>query len=181
MTAPDAGPRNPLRRHYGVAVVVGTAAATAGIGAALWSAGPQGTSLADLWSLRFVRPDGGELALAPLRGRPLLLNFWATWCAPCVTEMPLLAAFRREHRAAGWEVVGLAVDQSDPVRRFIAEHHIEFPIGLAGAAGIELARSFGNTTGGLPFSLAVGADGQVRERKLGALDGTLLARWARAA
>jgi thiol-disulfide isomerase/thioredoxin len=135
----------------------------------------------DLWSLQFDRPEGGTLALASLRGRPLLVNFWATWCPPCVKEMPLLDAFARAQAArgaAGWQVIGLAVDGPTPVREFLKKTPVGFPIGLAGFGGTELARQLGNTTGGLPYTVVLGADGQVLHRKLGETNVQELQSWA---
>ena len=63
-----------------------------------------------LWDRSFPAPDGSALALATLRGRPLLVNFWATWCPPCVEELPLLSSFYNENKANGWQLIGLAVD-----------------------------------------------------------------------
>jgi thiol-disulfide isomerase/thioredoxin len=133
---------------------------------------------ADFWSLRFERPEGGELVLATLRGQPLLLNFWATWCPPCVTEMPMLDAFQRAQRERGWHVVGLAVDGPTPVRDFLRQRPMGFAIGLAGLDGVELARDLGNISGGLPFTVVVGRSGRAEHRKLGALGDADLARWA---
>lgn len=174
--APDLSAARSRRRL----LVLGIGGAAAAAGATLaWrrevAKPPPGV---DVWGLRFPRPGGGEVVLATLRGRPVLLNFWATWCPPCVTEMPLLDAFHARHGAQGWTVVGLAVDQEKPVLRFLAERSISFPIGLAGAAGLELARDLGNAAGGLPFSVAFGADGKVLQTKLGALDEPTLSAWA---
>ena len=102
-----------------------------------------------------------------MQGRPLLLNFWATWCPPCVQELPELAQFQREFRAQGWQVLGLAVDSPTPVREFLKKLPLDFDIGMAGLTGTELTRKLGNTQGGLPFSVAFGADGEVIWRKLG--------------
>ena len=102
-----------------------------------------------------------------MQGRPLLLNFWATWCPPCVQELPELAQFQREFRAQGWQVLGLAVDSPTPVREFLKKLPLDFDIGMAGLTGTELARKLGNTQGGLPFSVAFGVDGEVIWRKLG--------------
>ncbi|GCL64213.1 TlpA disulfide reductase family protein [Pseudaquabacterium pictum] len=179
------------RRHLlvgGVAV----AAAAAGAGAAWWrqqavtatapGAEPgDAAALAALWALRLERPEGGELVFAGLRGKPLLLNFWATWCPPCVKEMPELDRFHQAFQSRGWQVVGLAIDGPTPVRAFLAKVKVGFPIGLAGLAGTELVRSLGNAQGALPFSVLIGANGQVLQRKRGETTYDELAGWAKQA
>jgi thiol-disulfide isomerase/thioredoxin len=154
-----------------------------GAGVAIWRSGPgsqaaDDTVAADIWSLSFERLDGTSLAMRSLRGKPLLLNFWATWCAPCVTELPLLDAFSREH-AERWQVLGLAVDRPDPVRRFAAERALHLPLALAGMEGLELSRSLGNKVAALPFSVAFDSRGRIAERRLGVLDAELLRDWSR--
>jgi thiol-disulfide isomerase/thioredoxin len=131
------------------------------------------------WRLRFDTPTGGSLAMADLKGRPLLVNFWATWCAPCVREMPEIDRFYRDHAAKGWQVVGLAIDAPTPVREFLGRVPVGFPIGLAGLGGTELVRELGNERGGLPFSLAFDRQGKVAHRKLGETSYDELAVWAR--
>lgn len=159
------------------------AAAAAGAGLHLWRRDRAAAAALppDFWALRFEQPGGGELALADQRGQPLLLNFWATWCPPCVTEMPMLDAFHRSHRDRGWRVVGLAVDGPTPVREFLQRRPMGFAIGLAGLTGVELTRQLGNASGGLPFTIVIGRSGGVHERKLGALTEADLSRWADAA
>lgn len=159
---------------------VAAAAAASGAGWAWWKFRPHGVeqgAAEALWGQSFQTPEGAAMDMHSFQGRPLLLNFWATWCAPCVTEMPLLDAFWRSQRTSGWQVVGLAVDAADPVRAFIRAHAIEFPIGLAGAAGLRLAGELGNSAGGLPFSVALSSHGGVLRHKLGLLDSQTLDDW----
>ncbi|MDA8444501.1 TlpA family protein disulfide reductase [Paracidovorax valerianellae] len=160
---------------------VAAAAALGGAGLAWWRFQPHAVMTgaeAALWAERFDAPAGGEpVAMERFRGKPLLVNFWATWCPPCVDELPLLNAFYRENAAKGWQVVGLAIDQPSSVRKFLDRLPLEFPVGLAGLSGTELGRSLGNLTGGLPFSVLLGADGTVLHRKMGQVTPQDLQQW----
>lgn len=169
----------PARRRWLLAAVAG-AAGLGGIGLALRMRGLQSTrenAEAGLWRLKFVTPDGESLSMASLRGRPMLLNFWASWCQPCVEELPLLSGFYRENLTRGWQVIGLAVDQVDPVKRFLAKTQVSFPVALAGADGIELGKSLGNLSGGLPFTVVFGSGGLVAHRKMGKVTPEDLRAW----
>jgi thiol-disulfide isomerase/thioredoxin len=132
-----------------------------------------------VWTLRFPQPAGGELDMARLRGAPLLLNFWATWCPPCIREMPALDRVHREFAPRGLRVVGLAIDAPTPVREFLARAPVGYDIGLAGFEGTEIGRRLGNDRGALPFSVLFGADGRIRQRKLGEASHDDLVAWAR--
>lgn len=133
---------------------------------------------ADFWTRQFDTPVGPALALSSLQGRPLLINFWATWCPPCVKEMPELDRFHREFSGQGWHVLGLAIDSPTPVKGFLAKKPVAFPIGLAGLGGTELAQALGNSAGGLPFSVMIDAQGGIRQRKMGPTSFEELAGWA---
>lgn len=167
------------RRRWLYAAVA-AAAGFGGAGLAWWKYRPgpaDAGALAALWSLSFETPAGGRLAMRSLQGRPLLINFWATWCPPCVEELPLLDAFYRENMIKGWQVLGLAVDKAGPVRDFMTRQPLAFPVALAGMEGVGLSRSLGNAGGGLPFTVLVGADGAVLQRKIGKVAPADLALW----
>lgn len=173
-------PSDPARRRWLYAGVAG-AAALGGAGVAWWKFQPHamenGAEKA-LWALEFETPDGATLPLQRFLGKPLLINFWATWCAPCVEELPLLNAFYREHAPKGWQVVALAIDQPSSVRKFLTKLPLEFPVGLAGMQGTDLGRSLGNLTGGLPFTVVLGGEGRVLHRKMGQVTAQDLQQWA---
>lgn len=116
---------------------------------------------AALWAARFKTPAGAELALADFKGQWLLVNFWATWCAPCIKELPDLDRFHADFAAKGWRVLGLAIDGPTPVREFLAKRPVRFPVGLAGLNGAELARTLGNLRGGLPFTVLANPAGEL--------------------
>jgi thiol-disulfide isomerase/thioredoxin len=118
------------------------------------------------------------LGAASFKGKPLMLNFWATWCPPCVEELPLLNAFFNENKAKGWQVLGLAVDQAEPVRRFLTHSPLEFPVALAGFPGMEISKSLGNFSSGLPFTVLFNSDGAVVHRKMGRVSPDELQVWA---
>ena len=160
----------------GVAVL----AAIAGTGLALKKqpAGLDMETQQALWNAEFDTPDGQILKMQNLQGRPLVINFWATWCAPCVEEMPLLDIFFRQNVAKGWQMVGLAIDQPSRVRQYLSQNAISYPIGLAGMTGTELGRLLGNEVGGLPFTVVLDGKGGLIQRKLGKLSAQEIQAWA---
>ena len=163
---------------------VAAAAAMAGAGMAWWRYAPGETSAAAvdaLWASSFDTPQGTRLAMAAFRGKPLLLNFWATWCPPCIEELPMIDAFYRQNVGKSWQVVGLAIDQPSAVRTFLGRTPLSFPVGLAGLEGTELGKSLGNASGALPFSVVVSAGGEVLHRKIGKLSAAELAGWTQTA
>jgi len=168
------------RRRWLMGAVAGVAA-LGGVGLAWRTYQPQlmsPTVELGLWQLEFAALGGGVFSMASLRGKPVLLNFWATWCPPCIEELPLLSRFYQEHAAKRWQVLGLAVDQMEPVKQFLAKSPVTFPVALAGLSGVELGRSLGNLSGGLPFTVVLGSDGLIAHRKIGKVSPENLLAWA---
>ncbi len=159
---------SPLSRRL---LLAGAGAGAALVGGALaWRRSPANApspAAEAFWSRRFAGIDGQELDVARWRGKPLLLNFWATWCPPCVKELPEINQFHGEAKAKGWQVLGLAVDQAEPVRAFLKKTPLDFPIALAGPQGLALARDLGNPAGGLPFSVVFNEQGEISWRRMG--------------
>lgn len=157
----------------------------AGVGAGLvWrTSSRQSQALSEaesfFWQQQFRQLNGVLLATNSFKGKPLVLNFWATWCPPCVEELPLINNFFQKNKANGWQVMGLAVDQADPVKRFLTGMPLSFPVALAGFPGIEISRSLGNSGGALPFTVVFGSTGHVLHRKMGKLTNTDMGLWER--
>lgn len=172
----DSPRRSSRRLLLGTAVVAAVAGSVAN-----WSRlrlrtlSPEATQA--LWGSEFDQPDGQVLRLSEFKGKPLVLNFWATWCTPCVEEMPLLNAFFQENQSKSWQVVGLAIDQPSAVKRFLKQYPVNYPIGMAGLDGTELVKKLGNLEGSLPFTLVLNAKGDMLVQKLGKLSSQEMADW----
>jgi thiol-disulfide isomerase/thioredoxin len=112
---------------------------------------------------------GKSQALAQFQGKPLIVNFWATWCAPCVQEMPELNQLAVDNAALGIQVIGIGIDTPANIVEFGNRLKISYPLYSAGMSGTDLSRNFGNKAGGLPYTVLIGADGQVKKTYLGKL------------
>jgi thiol-disulfide isomerase/thioredoxin len=124
----------------------------------------------DLWKAQLQTAAGTKQSLAAFKGKPVVVNFWASWCGPCVKEMPTLAALHREYEKKGITFIGLGVDSEKNVNAFLQKVPVDYPIYIAGFGGADLARSFGNNAGALPFTVVIDAKGVIRSTKLGEVD-----------
>lgn len=123
---------------------------------------------APLFAASFPDLAQKTVALADYRGKPLIVNFWARWCAPCRDEIPELRAVWQANRAKGLTVVGIGLEDNQPsVHDFVKAYEMDYPVLLAKAQGIELMKALGNARAGLPFTLAVDRQGKVVMHKLG--------------
>jgi thiol-disulfide isomerase/thioredoxin len=112
---------------------------------------------------------GKPQSLARWKGKPLLVNFWASWCAPCVAEMPELSALAAKDGGKHFNVIGIGIDSPSNLVQFTKKVKIDYPLYVGGMGGTDLSRGLGNATGGLPFTVLIGADGQVRKTYVGKL------------
>jgi len=156
------------RREWLLLGGVGTAAAIAG--AAL---GPillqSGGGAAELLATPMPDPAGRMRRVSDWQGQVVICNFWATWCAPCREEIPMLVDLREHYASQGVEIVGIAVDNAAKVGEFAAKYHISYPLLIAEAGGLDLLRKLGNTAGALPFTVILDRRGEIVSRKLGIL------------
>ncbi|MDL2356962.1 MAG: TlpA disulfide reductase family protein [Pseudomonadota bacterium] len=112
---------------------------------------------------------GKAQAMSQWKGKPLVVNFWAPWCAPCVKEMPELSQLAVDSAASDIHVIGIGIDSPANIAQFAAKFKIAYPVYVAGMSGTDLSRQFGNSAGGLPYTVLIGADGKVRKTYLGQL------------
>lgn len=137
------------------------------------AAGPE-QAVTSLMGLVLPDLDGGEQALAAWQGQAMLINFWATWCAPCVHEMPDLDALQAEFPQVRF--VGLGIDSLENMRQFRERVPVSYPLLGARAVGLDLMKQLGNTAGGLPYTLLLDARGQIRRQVAGQIDPAALRR-----
>ena len=148
----------------------GVAAVAAATGAGLVLYKPTSAREAEaLKRAQFLDLQGNARSLAEWSGQLLLVNFWATWCAPCLEEIPMLLELRRANRNKRFEVIGIAIDRADKVGEMAAKLLIDYPVLLADVRGLQLLRELGNSAGGLPYSVLLDRQMQPAARKLGAL------------
>jgi thiol-disulfide isomerase/thioredoxin len=131
-------------------------------------AAPAG-AVGELYAQTMNDNKGTPQALSQWKGKALVVNFWAPWCAPCVQEMPELTELAREVGGKDIHVIGIGIDSPANIAQFADKFKISYPLYVAGMAGTDLSRKLGNDAGGLPYTVLIGADGQVRKTYLGRL------------
>ena len=157
---------SPARRDALILGAVGLGAAAAGgvIGAlALQSS----SGVAELLSSSFADLSGRTRRVSEFQGRPVLCNFWATWCEPCREELPLLDAAQQREQRNGVQIVGIGIDTAANIREYLKVIKVGYLMLVGEAGAIGLMHQLGNRSGGLPFSVALDRSGRLKERKLG--------------
>ncbi len=175
-------------------VVLGAAVAVSAVGLGVvvslrrpstWTGRAPDPAVAAWWHQPLPTPSGQTLVpaewMAASAARRLLINFWGSWCPPCVREMPLLDRFHQAHTQAGWLVLGLAVDNLEPVQRHLQRQPVTYPVALCGWSGTEWARALSEPTAsaavGLPVTAVLSRQARVVHRHAGEVSTELLGRW----
>lgn len=130
---------------------------------------PAAPVAAEFWTLAFPDLAGQPQTMAQWRGQVVVLNFWASWCAPCREEMPDFAALRAQYRANGVEFVGIAIDSPGRVASFLRDYPVDYPILIGEGAATNLAERLGNPSGALPYTIVIDRDGRIAMSHLGRL------------
>ena len=153
--------------------LLGIAAGTVGLGVAAalswWQAGEADRVPEAFWRETLLQPDGTPLDLQSWRGHPVLINFWATWCPPCVKELPEINEFYEKNASGSAKFLAFAVDKIDAVQRFLVARPLSLPVAVDAGRGLAWVRAFGSADGALPLTIILDADGGVRFRKIGRL------------
>ncbi len=113
--------------------------------------------------------DGRHRNIDQWGGKVLLINFWATWCPPCRKEIPGFMRVRDEYAARGFEIIGIAIDSPEAVKKYIAQAGVRYPVLIGQAEASQVAKAFGNKLGALPYSVLLDRDGVIRFAKAGEL------------
>ncbi len=151
------------RRQVFAYVGVGAVAALAGAALKWKMVAPQAASsqaMDVLFAQSLNALDGTPQAFSQWRGQRLVVNFWATWCPPCVDEMPELDELQQEFSGKA-QFVGIGIDSAANMLEFVKKVPVRYPLLVAGNVGSELARELGNTTGGLPFTVIIDEEGKL--------------------
>ena len=133
-----------------------------------------GASVADsavqkLMLASFADLSGKQQMLALWRGKVLVVNYWATWCAPCRDEIPALMNVQRQFASNRVQFVGIAIDNASKVREFADEMRIDYSLLIGGLDTIDTSKNLGNSSGVLPFTLVLDSSGKVRYAHAGAI------------
>lgn len=159
------------KRRVLLFAAVAALAAGAGLLFGVWR--PDGRAGDDnagaVMAARLADLQGQTQALSQWRGKVLVVNFWATWCAPCREEIPAFVRLQDKYRARGLQFVGIAIDRRDPVLAFVREFGINYPVLLGDIETVDLSRRAGNRAGTLPFTLVFDRTGKIAATEVGGI------------
>ena len=177
-------PQSPLPVHRRNWLLAAACAAAGGLARPLcaaeafeWRPWPAGKRVP---ALNLPLADGTPWRLAAQSGHVVLANFWASWCAPCLQEMPELEAFSAQQGANGTQVVGIALDDPGPTQAMLERLGVTYPNLIDAPGPADAGVRLGNPAGVLPYSVLVSAEGRVLKTKIGPFEHRQdIAAWAR--
>ncbi len=129
-----------------------------------------GQAMTRLLAMSYPDPSGRQQPLKQWQGKVMVVNFWATWCPPCREEMPGFSRLQLKYAASGVQFVGIGIDEPDKIKAFEKQFPVSYPLLMAGLDTMSLTADLGNTTEGLPFTLFIDRNGQLRSIKVGLLE-----------
>jgi thiol-disulfide isomerase/thioredoxin len=112
-------------------------------------------------------PDGKSVDTKEWRGKVLVVNFWASWCPPCVEEMPTLDKLQAEFKTQNVLFVGIGIDSPSNIRQFLEKTPVSYPIVIGGLEGSNISKQMGNAQGALPYTVIINTQGKATSSKLG--------------
>ena len=118
--------------------------------------------------MEIVGINGHTISLQKLKGKVVFVNFWATWCAPCLQEMPGFSRMQRRLTEKGVQFVGIGIDNPDKIRDFSNYAALSYPLLIGAADTLSMARKLGNHSEGLPYTVVIDPKGALRATRLGA-------------
>jgi len=157
--------------HTARIVFLVTVMAAAGIAGYLLSAPNRFGEVDASRVLAATLPDlsGAPRTIGSWKGKVLVINFWATWCAPCLEEIPHFVRLQRQLGEQGLQFVGIAIDEPDKVAAYARRNAMNYPIMVGQFDAIELSKTAGNKAGGLPYTLVLDRSGRVISQHYGGL------------
>ena len=161
------------RRQWLTIIAISFFALIAGVFSSHWINQPQlanGLAIQHFLSHDWQDPDGKPVSSTDWQGKLLVVNFWASWCPPCVEEMPALSRLQMEFKQQNVIFVGIGIDSPSNIREFLKKTPVAYPIVIGGMDGSNISKEMGNTQGALPFTVVINAQGKAVSSKLGKID-----------
>ncbi|MBB1472916.1 TlpA family protein disulfide reductase [Luteimonas sp. MC1782] len=171
------GPGPLLRTEFGQRALQGAMTAVAPLA-------PDGLQVAvrgePVPALTLPGLDGSPILIPDhAAGRPLLVNLWASWCGPCIEEMPELERFAVEQGANGVQVIGIALDDQNAVEDFLTRIPVSYPIAIDIPGPRDAGVQLGNPRGVLPYTVLIGSDGRLLKQRIGPFTHGEISGWAK--
>jgi thiol-disulfide isomerase/thioredoxin len=158
------------QRQWIIICLIGVLALVAGVFSSQWISQTRlvsNSSVKAFFANQWQAPDGKTIDTEKWQGKILVVNFWASWCPPCVEEMPVLDKLQKAFLQQNVLFVGIGIDSPSNIREFLKNTPISYPVAIGGLEGSNLSKQLGNTQGALPYTIIINTKGKVIYSKLG--------------